>query len=68
MIEAACLMLDHLNQNSLASRIRNAISKVVAEGKVRTYDMMMLKGSPDVISKGAASTVGMTDAIIDHLK
>ncbi len=67
MIEAACLMLDHLSETDKASRIRNAIKQVIAEGKVRTYDMMRFTGSPDVIDKGAASTVKMTDAIIEKL-
>lgn len=68
MIEAACLMLDHLDERDLSFRIRNAVSKVIAEGKVRTYDMLMMKGSPDVIAQGAASTVQMTDAIINNLQ
>lgn len=67
MIEAACLMLDHLNEKDKASRIRNAIRQVIAEGNVRTYDMLRLSGSPDVIERGAASTVKMTDAIIEKL-
>ncbi len=67
MIEAACLMLDHLSEIDKASRIRNAIKQVIAEGKVRTYDMMRFAGSSDVIDNGAASTVKMTDAIIEKL-
>jgi 3-isopropylmalate dehydrogenase len=41
---------------------------VIAEGKVRTYDMMKLKGRPEVIQQGAASTSQMADAIIEKLK
>ncbi len=67
MIESACLMLEHIGENNIATNIRNAIAKVIAEGKVRTYDMLMLKGSPDVIKNGAASTTEMTDAILDCL-
>ncbi|MDH7516045.1 MAG: isocitrate/isopropylmalate family dehydrogenase [Bacteroidota bacterium] len=67
MILSACMMLDHLGENEKAARIRNAVAAVVAEGKVRTYDMLKLPGGPDVLSKGAASTQQMTDAIIAHL-
>jgi 3-isopropylmalate dehydrogenase len=67
MIESACLMLDHLEEGIIAGRIRNAISAVIKEGKVKTYDMMKLPGSPDVIKNGAASTIQMADAIINHL-
>jgi 3-isopropylmalate dehydrogenase len=52
----------------MANRIRKAIADVVAEGKVRAYDMLKMKGSPDVIKQGAASTRQMADAIISKLK
>lgn len=61
------MMLDHLDEKEKASRIRNAIARVIAEGKVRTYDMLRLKGRPDVLNQGAASTQMMTDAIIAKL-
>ena len=67
MIEAACMMLDHLDQQALAVRIRTAVADVVAEGKVRTYDMARLSGSADVIEKGANTTTDMADAIIARL-
>jgi isocitrate/isopropylmalate dehydrogenase len=67
MIEAACMMLDYIEEKAMASRIRKAIARVVEEGKVRTYDMMKMTGRPDVIEKGAASTAQMTDAIIANL-
>ncbi len=67
MIESACMMLDHISENDLAKKIRNAIAKVIKEGKVRTYDMLKLKGSPDVFNHGAASTDEMADAIIANL-
>ncbi len=68
MILSACMMLDHLGENEKANRIRQAIADVIAEGKVRTYDMLKMKGAPDVVGKGAASTYQMTDAIIEKLK
>lgn len=67
MIESACMMLDYLEEKDIASRIRKAVSTVVEEGRVRTYDMMKMSGRSDVILNGAASTAGMTDAIISRL-
>ncbi|MFH0759616.1 MAG: isocitrate/isopropylmalate family dehydrogenase [Bacteroidota bacterium] len=67
MMESACMMLDHINEAETACRIRSSISKVVMEGKVRTYDMMKMTGRADVIHKGAASTRQMADAIIENL-
>jgi isocitrate/isopropylmalate dehydrogenase len=68
MIESACLMLDHIQENEIASRIRKAISEVISRGKIMTYDMLKLPGSPDVINQGAASTAEMTDAIIGMME
>jgi len=68
MIESACMMLDYLEENKIAAKIRKAVTEVISEGKVRTYDMMKMAGRPDVVKNGAASTIAMTDAIIAHLK
>lgn len=67
MILSAVMMLDHVGEGEKANRIRNAIATVVNEGKVRTYDMMRLPGGPKAISQGAASTIRMTDAILEAL-
>ncbi len=67
MILTGCMMLDHLQETEMAERIRKAIADVVAEGKVRTYDMMKLTGGPKAIEKGAATTQQITDAIIAKL-
>jgi isocitrate dehydrogenase (NAD+) len=67
MILSACMMLDYLDETEKAARIRDAIGKVIAERKVRTYDMMKLRGGPDAISQGAATTEQMTDAIMERL-
>lgn len=67
MIASACMMLDHLDEYETAERIRKAIAEVVLEGKVKTYDMMKLKGTAEVIDAGAASTREMADAIIAKL-
>ncbi len=68
MILSACMMLDHLGETEKAARIRTAVAGVIKEGKVQTYDMLKLKGSPAVINQGAATTTQMTDAVIEHLK
>ncbi|MBN1116600.1 MAG: isocitrate/isopropylmalate dehydrogenase family protein [Bacteroidales bacterium] len=67
MIESACMMLDHLDEPTIAKKIRKAVADVISEGKTRTYDMMKLQGREDVLTKGAASTVQITDAIIQKL-
>jgi len=67
MILSACMMLDHIGETEKAERIRHAIGAVIAEGKVRTYDMLRLTGGPDVLKQGAATTTQMTDAVIARL-
>ena len=68
MIESTCLMLDFIQENKIAYRIRKAIADVISKGNVMTYDMLKLPGSPDVIKQGAASTAEMTDAIIGMME
>jgi len=67
MILSTCMMLDHIGEPEYSKRIRNAVARVILEGKVMTYDMLKLPGKPDVFSKGAASTSEMADAIIAKL-
>ena len=67
MFLSACMMLDHIGEVDTASRIRNAISNVIEQGKVKTYDMLKLRGGPDVFEKGACTTQEMTDAVIEQL-
>jgi isocitrate dehydrogenase (NAD+) len=67
MVLSACMMLDHLGETGTAKNIRTAIAKVIEEGKVMSYDMLKLKGSPEVINGIAASTTQVTNAIIKHL-
>jgi len=67
MIMSACMMLDHLGETAKAGKIRKAIAKVIEEGKVKTYDMMKLRGGPDVFKHGACTTQQMTDEIISNL-
>ncbi|MDT3739940.1 MAG: isocitrate/isopropylmalate dehydrogenase family protein [Candidatus Kapabacteria bacterium] len=51
-ILAAKMMLDWLGENHLAVKIENAVAEVIAEGKVRTYDM-----------GGSATTLDLARAI-----
>ncbi|MGD8629001.1 MAG: isocitrate/isopropylmalate family dehydrogenase, partial [bacterium] len=67
MILSSVMMLNHIGEEDKARRIRAAVAAVIAEGKVRAYDMMKLKGGPDVIKQGAATTAQITDAIIAKL-
>jgi 3-isopropylmalate dehydrogenase len=68
MIESASMMLDYLNEEFLAKKIRTAVAEIIQDGSVRTYDMMKMPGQPDVIKNGAASTTEIADAIISRLK
>lgn len=67
MILSAAMLCDHVGEGDKGDRIRAAIARVVAEGKVRTYDMLRLPGGPQAIAQGAASTQQMTDAILAAL-
>ena len=67
MIESACMMLDFVDENEIAAKIRKSVAEVIAEGKVKTYDMMKMTGRADVVEKGAASTQQMADAVIVKL-
>jgi 3-isopropylmalate dehydrogenase len=68
MILSAAMLLDHIGANEKADRIRKAIAEVVAEGKVRTYDMQRMSGSGKCIAQGAASTSEMADAILAKIE
>ena len=67
MIESACMMLDHIEEKEISSKIRKAVAEVILEGKVKSYDMAKMSGRPDVIKNGAASTQQMADEIISKL-
>ena len=67
MILSAVMMLDWLGESEIADRVRSAVAKVVAEGRVRSYDMLKLRGGPQAVAQGAATTTEMTDAIIESL-
>ena len=67
MVLSAVMMLDWLGETEIAGRIRGAVAEVVADGSVRCYDMLKLRGGPQAIADGAATTVQMADAIIAKL-
>lgn len=67
MIMSACMMLDHIGENAISSKIQAAISAVITDGEHFTYDMMKMTGGADVIEKGAATTDQLTDAVIAKL-
>ncbi len=67
MILAAAMMVDWLGEAETAARIRDAVAAVVAHGDVRTYDMLKLRGGPQALAQGAATTTQMTDAVIAAL-
>ena len=67
MILSACMMLDHIGETEKAEKIRNSVGLVISEGRVQSYDMLKVKGSPDVLSRGAASTEQVGNAVIEAL-
>ena len=67
MILSAAMLLDHVGERTMGRRVRDAVASVVAEGKVRCYDMLRLSGGPGVFDRGAATTTQMTDAILAKL-
>ena len=63
MILTAKMMLDWLDEKDMASRLEAAVASVIAEGKVRTYDMAGVRAG----TEGAATTTQMARAIADKL-
>ena len=56
-IMAASIMLDYLGEKEAATKIKNAVMKVLSEGKVRTKDL-----------GGSSTTSEMSDAIASKVK
>ena len=67
MILSAVMMLDWLGETEIAEKVRGAVAEVIAEGTVRTYDMLKVRGGPEAVAQGAATTTQMTDTIIASL-
>jgi 3-isopropylmalate dehydrogenase len=55
MLLTSKLVLDWLKETDMATRLESAIARVIAEGRVRTYDM-----------GGNASTLDVAKAIADY--
>lgn len=68
MILSAAMLLDHVGEAERAARVRAAVAAVVREGRVRSFDMLGLRGGPEVLRHGAASTAQLTGAVIDALR
>ena len=68
MILTAAMLLDHVGETDMATRVRNAVAAVVEEGEVRTYDMMKIRGGSESIAQGAASSARFADAVIAKLE
>jgi len=47
MLLTAKLMLDWLKETEMATRLETAITRVIAEGKARTYNMSSRRGETD---------------------
>ncbi|MGM9969925.1 MAG: isocitrate/isopropylmalate dehydrogenase family protein [Anaeroplasma sp.] len=56
LLQAACMMLEHINKKDVANRITNAILKTIINGECLTKDL-----------NGNASTSMLTEAIIKNL-
>lgn len=67
-ILAGALLAEHVGAQEIAARIRSAVADVVAEGRVRTYDMLRLRAGPGVLARGAAGTRAMADAVVDRIR
>jgi 3-isopropylmalate dehydrogenase len=67
MVLSAVMMLDWLGETETAARIRSAVATVIEEGSVQCYDMLKMRGGPQAIADGAATTTQMTDTIISKL-
>ena len=67
MILSGAMLLDHVGEVERAAAVRAAVAAVIAEGRVRTFDMLRLPGGPGVLDRGAASTAQVTDAVIARL-
>ena len=67
MILSAAMLLDHVGEGVKAERIRAAIAAVIREGEVRTADILRLSPGPEALARGAATTTGFTDAILEQL-
>jgi len=57
MLSAVALMLDYLKEDKLAKRLKDAIARVIEEGKVRTYDLGGTASTLDVAREVAKKVI-----------
>jgi isocitrate dehydrogenase (NAD+) len=62
MIRSGVLLLRHLGEAERADRLDRAVSDLLADGKVRTYDLL-----PPAEAGRAAGTQAVADALVDRL-
>ncbi len=61
MVRSAALLLRHLGEDTAAGRVETAVAGLLAEGRVRTYDLLP-PGAP-----GASGTRAVADALVARL-
>ncbi len=61
MVRSAALLLRHLGEDTAAGRVEAAVAGLLAEGRVRTYDLLP-PGAP-----GASGTRAVADALVARL-
>ncbi len=61
MVRSAALLLRHLGEDAAAGRVETAVAGLLAEGRVRTYDLLP-PGAP-----GASGTRAVADALVARL-
>jgi isocitrate dehydrogenase (NAD+) len=57
LILAACMMLEHMEQDAVAKRVRDAFVAQIQDGQVRTRDL-----------GGTAGTTEFTDALVARIR
>lgn len=67
MILSAAMLLEHIGEMPMARRIRAAVAAVILRGEVRSFDMLGLRGGPEAIAQGAASTTQVGEAVVAAL-
>ena len=56
-LSAVALMLDYLKEDKLACNLKDAIARVIEEGKVRTYDLGGTDSTLDVAKEVARKVI-----------
>lgn len=67
MIMSTCMMLDYLDEKTISKNILNAVSSVIMEGNIQSYDMLNLDVKSYMNNKNVATTNQIVSAIIEKL-